>query len=211
MLGPPLPGGLPEIAAHSSQRAQSQDFPEKPGARGAACPAGTSSMLACARLLRLRVPAWPRWLCLQWGAQHPSGPQRAARRRQVGRWDGKAVFSRRSPWLGMGTYQGSVTRMCSCMCKAFTVVPCCRCVLTLAGASGITLGQGLSLAPAAGSQAWECPPAPGQSLTCFSEVLDQPTHSQSTRRGGDKSGTTGSGTPCAGCPGSQPSAQGSRV
>lgn len=108
-------------------------------------------------------------------------------------WEGR--FLQEKPLTGNRDVsrldQGSVTGMCSCTCGVLTMVPCCRCVLALARAAGVALGRGRRLAPGAGSQAWEHPPAPGQSLTCFSEVPDQPTQGQSVQRGGDGWGSWG--------------------
>lgn len=63
--GPPLPGGLPEIAAHSSWRAGSQGLPGKPRARGAACSSKCFQrsrmhavpLLVCPSTAPLAVPA----------------------------------------------------------------------------------------------------------------------------------------------------------
>lgn len=70
--------------------------------------------------------------------------------------------------------QGSVMGTCSCICGSLAVAPGCCCILALAGAAGIAPGRGPNLARVAGIRAWERAPGPGQSLTGFLAVPDQP-------------------------------------
>lgn len=100
--GPPLPGGLPEIAAPSSWRAGSQGLPGKPRARGAACSSKCFQRARVHAVPLLVCPSMAPWLCLQQGAQCPSCPQQ---RRGCGSWwDRKADFFWRSSRLVTGRF-----------------------------------------------------------------------------------------------------------